>query len=93
MASFINDIIIGTEIEEKHDELVEEVVRRLVENNLYMKLVKCKWKVREVGFLRVMIRPERIKMEEEKAKDVLDWLTSKYVKNVQKFLGLVNYYC
>ena len=93
MASFINDIIIGIEIEEKHDELVEEVVRRLVENNLYMKLVKCKWKVREVGFLRVMIRPERIKMEEEKAKDVLDWLTSKYVKNVQKFLGLVNYYC
>ena len=40
-----------------------------------------------------MIRSERIKMEEEKAKDVLDWLTSKYVKNVQKFLGLVNYYC
>ena len=93
MASFINDIIIGTEIEEKHDELVEEVVRRLVENNLYVKLVKCKWKVREVGFLRVIIRPERIIMEEEKAKDVLDWLISKYVKNVQKFLGLVNYYC
>jgi len=92
VASFINDIIIGTEIEEKHDELVEEVVRRLVENNLYVKLVKCKWKVREVGFLRVIIRPERIIMEEEKAKDVLDWLISKYVKNVQKFLGLVNYY-
>ena len=92
MASFINDIIIGTEIEEKHDELVKEVVRRLVENNLYVKLVKCKWKVREVGFLRVIIRPERIIMEEEKAKDVLDWLISKYVKNVQKFLGLVNYY-
>jgi len=31
-------------------------------------------------------------MEEEKVKGVLDWLTSKCVKDVQKFLGLVNYY-
>jgi len=26
-------------------------------------------------------------------KGVLDWLTLKCVKDVQKFLGLVNYYC
>ena len=32
-------------------------------------------------------------MEEEKVKGVLDWLTSRCVKDVQKFLGLVNYYC
>ena len=41
----------------------------------------------------VVIGPDRIKMEEEKVKGVLDWLTSKCVKDVQKFLGLVNYYC
>jgi len=35
---------------------------------------------------------ERIKMEEEKVKEVLDWLTLKEVKNVQKFLELANYY-
>ena len=49
--------------------------------------------MREVGFLRVIIEPEEIKMEEEKVKGILEWLTSKYVKNVQKFLGLANYYC
>ena len=49
--------------------------------------------MREVGFLGVVIGPEGIKMEEEKVKDVLDWLTPKYVKDVQKFLGLANYYC
>ena len=38
-----------------------------------------------------MIGPERIKMEEDKMKSILDWLTSKYVKNVQKSLGLVCY--
>ena len=39
---FIDDIIVGIEGEEEHDELVEEVIRRLVENNLYIKLEKCK---------------------------------------------------
>ena len=38
------------------------------------------------------IRPEEIKMEEEKVKDVLDWPRPKYVKDIQKFLELVNYY-
>ena len=70
--SFTNNIIIGTEREEGHDELVEEVVKRLAENNLYMKLEKCKWKVKEVRFLGVVIGPEGIKMEEEKVKGVLD---------------------
>jgi len=32
-------------------------------------------------------------MEEDKVKKVLDWLILKYVKDVQKFLGLANYYC
>ena len=65
---------------------------RLEENNLYVKSEKCKWKVRKVGFLRVIIGPEGIKMEEEKVKRVLEWLTLKCVKDMQKFLGLANYY-
>jgi len=48
--------------------------------------------VREVGFLGVVIRPEGMKIKEEKVKGVLDSLTSKEVKNIQKFLGLANYY-
>ena len=36
--------------------------------------------MKEVGFLGVVIGLERIKMEEEKVKDVLDWLTPKCVK-------------
>ena len=93
VAAFIDDVIIGTETEEGHDELVAEVIRRLEENDLYVKLEKCKWKVREVGFLGVVIGPEGIKMEEEKVKGVLEWPTPKCIKDVQKFLGLVNYYC
>jgi len=72
--------------------MVEEVVKILLENDLYIKLEKCKWKVREVGFLGVVIGLKGIKMEEEKMKEVLDWLILKEVKNIQKFLGLANYY-
>jgi len=42
VATFINDIIVGMEEEEEHDELVAEIVKRLEENDLYMKLEKCK---------------------------------------------------
>ena len=92
VAAFIDDIIVGMEMEEGHDEIVAEIIKRLEENDLYVKLEKYKWKVREIGFLRVVIGLEGIKMEEKKVKGVLDWLTPKCVKNVQKFLGLANYY-
>ena len=83
---FIDNIIVGMETKEGHDELVAEVIRRLEENNPYVKPEKCKWKVREVGFLGVVIELEGIKMEKVKVKEVLEWLTLKYVKDIQKFL-------
>jgi len=92
VAVFIDDIIVRIEDEEGHDELVAEVVKRLEENNLYVKPEKCKWKVREVEFLKVVIRPKSIRMEEEKVKGVVDWPTPKYIKDIQKFVGLANYY-
>ena len=93
MVAFIDDVIVEMETEEGHDEIVAEVIRRLKENDLYVKPEKCKWKVREVGFLRVIIGPEGIKIEEEKMKGVLEWLTLRCVKDVQKFLRLAKYYC
>ena len=62
VAAFIDNVIVGMEDEEEHDELVANVMKILEENDLYVKLEKCKWP------------------------------TPKYVKDVQKFLGLVNYY-
>ena len=48
--------------------------------------------MKKVGFLGVVIGPEEIKMEKEKVKGILDWLTPQEIKDVQKFLGLANYY-
>ena len=56
IATFIDDIIIATEIEEGYNEVVEEVLKWLEESNLFVKPEKCKWKVKEVEFLEVVIR-------------------------------------
>jgi len=45
VAAFIDDVLIGMETEKGHDEIVEEVLRRLEENDLYMKPEKYAWKV------------------------------------------------
>ena len=42
VVAFIDDVIIGTETEKEHDKIVAEVIRRLEENNLYVKLEKCR---------------------------------------------------
>jgi len=42
VVSFIDNVTIGTETEEEHDEIVEKVVKWLAENNLYVKLEKYK---------------------------------------------------
>jgi len=71
-ATFIDDILVATETEESHDELVEEVLKRLEENNLFVKPEKCKWKVREIEFLGVVISPKGVEMQKEKVKGVLN---------------------
>jgi len=92
VAAFVDDVLVGTETEEGHDEIVEEVLKQLEENNLYVKPEKCVWRVRKIGFLGVIIGPNRIEIEKEEVDRVLSWLESKNVKDIRKFLGLVNYY-
>jgi len=92
VAAFVNDVLVETETEEGHDEIVEEILRRLEENNLYIKPEKCVWKVRKIGFLGVVIGPNGIEIEREKVEGVLSWPEPKNVKDVRKFLGLANYY-
>ena len=70
--SFINDIMVEIETEKKHDELIAKILRRLGENNLYMKPEKCKWKMSKIDFLEVVLRLEDIKMKEVKIKVVLN---------------------
>jgi len=92
VAVFVDDILVGTETEEGHDKIVKEILKRLEENDLYIKPEKYVWKVQKIGFLGIVIGPNRIEMEKEKVDGVLSWLEPKNIKDVRKFLGLANYY-
>ena len=45
-----------------------------------------------MGFLGVIIGEDGVRMEKEKMQGVIEWLVPKNMKDVQKFLGLANYY-
>ena len=52
--------------------MVEEVLRRLEENDLFVKPEKYRWKVREVEFLGVIIGLKGVEIQKEKVEGVLN---------------------
>jgi len=79
---FIDDVMVGIETEKRHDNIVEEVLRKMAENNLFVKPEKCIWKVREVRFLGVVIELDKVKIEKEKVQEVVNWLVLRSMKNI-----------
>ena len=71
IAAFVDDVLVRTETEEGHDEIVAEVLKRLKKNDLYVKPEKCVWKVRKIPFLGVIMGEGKVEMEEEKVRGVL----------------------
>ena len=92
VVAFVDDVLVGTETEEGYNKIVEEVLKKLEENNLYVKPEKCVWKVQKIEFLEVIIGPNGIEIEKEKVDGVLSWPEPRNIKDVRKFLGLTNYY-
>ena len=86
VAAFIDNVMIATETEERHDGIIDKLLRRMEENNLFVKPEKCVCKIRKVGFLAVIIGPDGVRIEKEKVQEVVDWPVSKSMNNVQKFL-------
>ena len=41
VVAFVDDVLVGTETKEEYDEIVEEVLKKLEENDLYVKPEKC----------------------------------------------------
>ena len=90
---FIDDVLIFTESEEGHDEIVKKVLQKLKENDLFLKAEKCIFGAAEIEFLELIISPDRIKMDLIKVDVITSWPVSRQIKDVQVFLGLGNFYC
>jgi len=90
--SYIDDILIYSKTIKDHHNHVRKVLKKLLDNDLYVKLEKCEFDVNETTFLGYVISKDGLKMDEEKVKAVLDWPEPRNVKEVQSFIGLCNYY-
>jgi hypothetical protein len=89
---FIDDILIFSKNEEEHDEHLHLVLQKLRENQLYTKLNKCEFWLKEVSFLGHIIFEGGISIDPSKVKDVLSWNKPQNVLDIRSFLGLAGYY-
>jgi hypothetical protein len=89
---FIDDILVFSKNEEEHDQHLRMVLQKLKENQLYAKLNKCEFWLKEVSFFGHIISEGGISVDPSKVKDVLVWKTPQNVLDIRSFLGLVGYY-
>jgi hypothetical protein len=73
MVVFIDDILIFSKNEEEHDKHLHMVLQKLTENQLYAKLNKCEFWLKEVSSLGHIISEGGIYVDPSKVKDVLSW--------------------
>jgi len=87
-----NILIFGTCLR-KHRQLVKEVLKRLQFNDLYTKVKKYFFEQSSIKYLNIIISENKVQMDKKKLLGVLEWPVLTKVKQVQAFLGFVNFYC
>jgi hypothetical protein len=85
---FIDDILVYSWDEEEHENHLRLVLQKLRENQLYAKLSKCEFWLKEVSFLGHVISEGGIVVDPSKVQDVLGWITPRSVSDIRSFLGL-----
>ena len=78
--------------QEDHDTHLRVVLETLRKEQLYEKLSKCEFWLREVSFLGRIILEEGIRVDPKKIEVIIEWKPSRNVTKVRSFLGLADYY-
>jgi hypothetical protein len=84
---FIDDILVYSKNEEEHEEHLSLVLQKLREHQLYAKLRKCEFWLKEVSFLGHVISNGGVAIVPKKIKDVLSWNPPIDVSEIWSFLG------
>src|SRR5258707_4744135 len=88
----MNDILIYSHTLSDHWRIVCQVLTTLQKQRLFLKPEKCKFEQKEVKYLRLVISKDHVAMDPMKVHRVTEWPTPTKVKEVQSFLGVVNFY-
>ena len=75
-----------------HEERTKQVLARMEELCLHLRLSKCQFAVPEVEYLGMIIRPNEIAMDPVKLDRITAWPTPTKLKEVRSFLSFANYY-
>jgi hypothetical protein len=89
---YMDDILIFTSDLTLHRSIVSKVLQILQDNQLYLKPEKCDWEQEKVEYLGLLVSKGSVRMDPVKIQAVKDWPTPKSKKDVQIFLGFVNFY-
>lgn len=89
---YINDVLIFTQTMEEHRKVVEMVLEQLQGHQLYLKPSKCKFYQMKIHFLGLVISHNCIEMDPVKVARVAAWPELTKKKEVQSFLGFINFY-
>src|SRR5258707_8099914 len=89
---YMDDILIYSCTLSNHWQIVCQVLTTLRKRRLFLKPEKCKFEQKEVEYLRLVISKDHVAMDPTKVCRVTEWPTPMKVKEVQSFLGFVNFY-
>ena len=89
--AYVDDILIFSQSEEEHITHVKMVIEALTLANLTLRETKCQFGYGSLEMLGHLISAEGIQPTEEKQKSVAGFIRPKTSRDVQSFLGLVNY--
>src|SRR5258708_3075709 len=88
----MDDILIYSHTLSDHQRIVCQVLTTLHKQRLFLKPEKCKFEQKEVEYLGLVISKDHVAMDLTKVCGVTEWPTPTKVKEVQAFLGFVNFY-
>ena len=77
---------------DKHQQIIWEVFQLLCENKLYLKHTKCEFEQLEIEYLSLVVGHNSVQMDQTKVVGILDWPIPKTWKELQGFLGFLNFY-
>ena len=89
---FIDDILVYSKDREDHDTHLRVVLETLRKEQLYAKMSKCEFWLREVSFLGHTVSGEGISVDPSNIEVILEWKPPRNVTKVRIFLGLAVYY-